>query len=202
MCKPTCCPHCDFESVVPIVYGSPAPELYDAEILNFVFLAGSDAVQEGNALWHCANCGEAIPDQIYTSLKGPCYEAYLSEIRRLLSRLPSLTEDKRRCLKGEKWLKVIARKYLGMSGLLEVFLRQDALNSYCTSDSSGPIQEGDRIAGAYCFSQVRHFLEKTNGSAEIVTNHLADRVIAHASLSGEAISVKRCESDSLPQGFG
>ena len=53
---PRKCPHCGSARVIPIVYGLPGPELFQAAERGEVALGGC-LVDDRNPMWHCNGCG-------------------------------------------------------------------------------------------------------------------------------------------------
>ncbi len=67
MAKPETCPTCESPKIIPIIYGSPGRELYDLAVMGKAELRGCDAAQEGDPLWHCAECNESLRNPMFQS---------------------------------------------------------------------------------------------------------------------------------------
>jgi hypothetical protein len=53
---PSSCPQCGGRRLIPIAYGLPGPELFEAAERGEVILGGC-LVDDANPLWQCASCG-------------------------------------------------------------------------------------------------------------------------------------------------
>jgi ribosomal protein S27AE len=54
--KPSKCPKCGLDGVIPIMYGDPAPEAWAAAERGELQLGGC-CVEDGMPIWHCTKCG-------------------------------------------------------------------------------------------------------------------------------------------------
>lgn len=59
---PSRCPECGRAAIVPVVYGYPSPEMFDAAARDEISLGGCIAYSE-SPTWRCTGCGSQGVDQ-------------------------------------------------------------------------------------------------------------------------------------------
>jgi hypothetical protein len=78
--KPPLCPRCNSTKVIPIMYGDPVPEAWEAAERGELQLGGC-CVEDGMPIWHCTKCGHEFGKlKLDENLKGEDLDSIISSI--------------------------------------------------------------------------------------------------------------------------
>lgn len=189
MPRPEICPICGSGNIIPVIYGSRAPEFYDLAILNKAELRGCDAIQEGDPLWHCAECNESLLSPAFNRKEDVYVKCHEKEIARLLWGRPALSGKERAVMRGRNWLIVLIRNYLGRDALSRIYIQTDGASTFWNHSPMDDLSEENRIANYTCFVDIRAFLEQYEASdvVSLSTHFHKSPVAANVFLTSDAI---------------